>query len=167
MSSPHPSDETANISESASRRVKITAVQNSLSKNGHDDQSDALDFPDGGLIAWGTALGAFLIQFCGFGYDSFTLYFYTRTYLTNNNPSAIASILLTQGIGSGVATGLTTIPSIAIVSHHFQQCRSVVMGLVVAGASLGAVSHPILLNNIINGKLGFANGVRASAGMIS
>jgi hypothetical protein len=41
------------------------------------------------------------------------------------------------------------------------------MGLVVAGASLGAVSHPILLNNLINGKLGFANGVRASAGMIS
>jgi len=41
------------------------------------------------------------------------------------------------------------------------------MGLVVAGASLGAVSHPIMLNNLINGKLGFANGVRASAGMIS
>jgi hypothetical protein len=41
------------------------------------------------------------------------------------------------------------------------------MGFVVAGASLGSVFHPIMLNNLINGKFGFGNGVRASAGMIS
>jgi hypothetical protein len=41
------------------------------------------------------------------------------------------------------------------------------MGIVVAGASLGAILHPIMLNNLINGRLGFTNGVRASAGLIS
>jgi len=41
------------------------------------------------------------------------------------------------------------------------------MGLVVAGASMGAIFHPIMLNNLINGRVGFANGVRASAVMIS
>jgi hypothetical protein len=41
------------------------------------------------------------------------------------------------------------------------------MGLVVSGVSLGAIFHSIMLNNLINGKLGFANGVRASAGLVS
>jgi hypothetical protein len=41
------------------------------------------------------------------------------------------------------------------------------MGLVLAGASLGSILHPIMLNNLVNGRLGFANGVRASAGLIS
>jgi len=35
----------------------MTPVQDQLYKNGHDDQPDAPDFPDGGLTAWGTALG--------------------------------------------------------------------------------------------------------------
>ncbi|OAX39534.1 MFS general substrate transporter [Rhizopogon vinicolor AM-OR11-026] len=223
MSSSVPFEETVNVYESAFQPVKITAVQNPLCKNGHEDQSDASDFPDGGLTAWGTALGAFLIQFCGFGYASaYGVYqdFYTQTYLTNATPSAIAwigsvngflllsvglvsgrmldrgsfyylmiigcllqsfflfmlslakpngyyQIFLTQGIGSGVATGLTNVPSIAVVSHHFERRKSFVMGLVVAGASLGSIFHPIMLNNLINGRFGFANGVRASAGMIS
>lgn len=51
MASPLHCDETANVS-------KITAVQNPLCMDGHDDQSDPTDFPDGGLTAWGTALGA-------------------------------------------------------------------------------------------------------------
>jgi len=58
MSSPLPSDETAKVSESAFQPVKIATVQDPLCKNGHDDQSDAPDFPDGGLTAWGTVLGA-------------------------------------------------------------------------------------------------------------
>jgi dipeptide/tripeptide permease len=40
------------------------------------------------------------------------------------------------------------------------------MGFVVAGVSMGSILHPIMLNNLINGRLGFANGVRVSAGMI-
>jgi hypothetical protein len=40
------------------------------------------------------------------------------------------------------------------------------MGFVVAGVSMGSILHPIMLNNLINGRLGFANGVRVSAGII-
>ncbi|KAG1718880.1 uncharacterized protein EDB91DRAFT_1258113 [Suillus paluster] len=34
-------------------------------------------------------------------------------------------------------------------------------------ASLGAIVHPIILNNFLDGPLGFTNGVRASAGFVS
>ncbi|KAG1823557.1 MFS general substrate transporter [Suillus subaureus] len=185
------------------------------------DPSDAPGFPEGGFTAWSTVLGAFLIQFCGFGYTSaYGVFqdFYTQTYLTNSTPSAIAwigsvngflllssglvsgrmvdrgtfypvmkigcllqcfflfmlslakpgeyyQIFLSQGIGFGIAIGLTNVPSIAVVSHHFQRRRAVAMGIVAAGASLGSILHPVMLNNLINGRLGFANGVRASAGL--
>ncbi|OJA19838.1 hypothetical protein AZE42_07779 [Rhizopogon vesiculosus] len=34
-----------------------------------------LDLPDGGLQAWATVFGCFLMQFCGFGYlSSFGVY---------------------------------------------------------------------------------------------
>lgn len=218
MSTPFPSDEAAmQAPESVSQPVKSAANLSFV------DPSDAPGFPEGGFTAWGTVLGAFLIQFCGFGYTSaYGVFqdFYTQIYLTNSTPSAIAwigsinaflissvglmsgrmvdrgafypvmkigcllqcfllfmlslakpdgyyQIFLSQGIGFGVAIGLTNVPSIAVVSHHFQRRRAVAMGIVVAGASLGAILHPIMLNNLINGRLGFANGVRASAGLIS
>ena len=41
------------------------------------------------------------------------------------------------------------------------------MTIVASGSSLGAVIHPIMLNNTINGHLGFGNAVRASAVLIS
>jgi len=41
------------------------------------------------------------------------------------------------------------------------------MTFVAAGSSLGAIIHPIMLNYLLNGPVGFANGVRASAGLIS
>ncbi|KAG2151401.1 major facilitator superfamily domain-containing protein [Suillus clintonianus] len=218
MSTPLASDETATqASDGALQSVKSTGnISNT-------NNSDAPDFPDGGFTAWGTALGAFLIQFSGFGYTSaYGVFqdFYTQTYLTNSTPSAIAwigsvnafmilsvgpvagrmldrgafyhlmiigcllqcfflfmlslakpngyyQIFLSQGIGSGAAIGLTNVPTIAVVSHHFQRRRSFVMGFVVAGASMGSIVHPIMLNNLINGRLGFANGVRASAAMTS
>ncbi|KAG1742383.1 major facilitator superfamily domain-containing protein [Suillus paluster] len=218
MSTPLPSDKTATQAfKSALQPIKSTGDP------GDANHLDAQDFPEGGFTAWGTALGAFLIQFCGFGYTSaYGVYedFYTQTYLTNSTPSAIAwigsvnaflilsvglisgrmldrgafyhvmkigcllqcfflfmlslakpngyyQIFLSQGIGSGFAIGLTNVPSLAVVSHHFQRRRAFMMAFVVAGASMGAILHPIMLNNLINGRLGFANGVRASAGLIS
>ncbi|KAG2363522.1 major facilitator superfamily domain-containing protein, partial [Suillus spraguei] len=76
-------------------------------------------------------------------------------------------IFLSQGLGFGIAKGLTNVPSIAVVSHHFQRRRAVAMAIVVAGASLGGILYPVMLNHLINGKLGFANGVRASVGLNS
>ncbi|KAG1876800.1 major facilitator superfamily domain-containing protein [Suillus tomentosus] len=80
-------------------------------------------------------------------------------------PEQYYQIFLSQGIGLGFAMGLTNVPSIAIVSHHFQRRRAFAMGIVAAGGSLGAILHPVMLNNLINGRLGFANGVRASAAL--
>ncbi|KAG1888572.1 major facilitator superfamily domain-containing protein [Suillus subluteus] len=188
-----------------------------------DPPSSPDEFPEGGLAAWATAFGAFLIQFCGFGYTaSFGVYedFYTQHYLTNETSSAISwigstsaflitalglvsgllhdrgyfyhlmivgsflqscclfmlslskpdqyyQIFISQGLGLGIASGLMHIPSLAVVSHHFRRRRTLVMTFVAAGSSLGAIIHPIMLNNLLNGPLGFANGVRASAGLIS
>lgn len=67
----------------------------------------------------------------------------------------------------GCASGLLYIPSVAIISQYFRKRREFVMTFVASGGCLGSVVHPIMLNNTLNGRLGFANGVRASAGLIS
>ncbi|KAH0827063.1 MFS general substrate transporter [Lanmaoa asiatica] len=76
-------------------------------------------------------------------------------------------ILLAQGIGLGIAQGLLYVPTMAVVSHYFSQRRTLAMSLTASGASLGAIVHPIMLNNLFNRSVGFANGVRISAAFIS
>ncbi|KAJ7496619.1 major facilitator superfamily domain-containing protein [Mycena latifolia] len=54
-------------------------------------------YPDGGLHAWSTVAGSFLVQFCGVGYaSSFGVYqdFYVRDYLTHSSSSAISSLII-------------------------------------------------------------------------
>jgi len=41
------------------------------------------------------------------------------------------------------------------------------MTIVASGSSLGAIVHPIMLNNLLNSSLGFGNATRASAGLVS
>ncbi|KAG6916349.1 hypothetical protein DXG01_007240 [Tephrocybe rancida] len=41
------------------------------------------------------------------------------------------------------------------------------MGIVAVGAALGAILHPIMLNRLFHGPVGFHNGVRISAAMNS
>jgi hypothetical protein len=59
------------------------------------------------------------------------------------------------------------VPSMAVISHHFRLKSTLVMTFVLAGGSLGCAIHPIMLNYLFNGPLGFANAVRASAGLVS
>ncbi|KAH7915198.1 major facilitator superfamily domain-containing protein [Hygrophoropsis aurantiaca] len=181
------------------------------------------DVPEGGYAAWSTAFGAFLIQFCAFGYvSSFGVYqdYFVQKYLVNESSSAISwigsvnaflivaggliagplydrgyfyhliisgtvlqafslfmlslakpghyyQVFLTLGVGSGIAEGFLYVPSMAVISHYFQSRRTLVMAFVASGSSFGAVMHPIMLNNLLNGRVGFANGVRASAGLVS
>lgn len=72
---------------------------------------------------------------------------------------------------------------LAVVSHYFQRQRPFAMGVVAAGSALGlyfardidtqlilasqlgAVLHPIMLNHLFQGPLGFHNGVRVSAAL--
>jgi hypothetical protein len=41
------------------------------------------------------------------------------------------------------------------------------MTFVAAGSSLGAIVHPIMLNNLFASHLGFQGAVRASAGLVT
>ena len=59
------------------------------------------------------------------------------------------------------------IPSLAIVSHYFLKRRALVMTFVASGSSFGSIIHPIMLNNTLNGRLGFANATRANAGLMT
>lgn len=74
-------------------------------------------------------------------------------------------IFLTLGVGLGFGAGIVYVPSIAVTAHHFRRRRAFAMGVAAGGASLGALSHPIMINNLIHGPLGFHNGVRASAAL--
>ncbi|KAJ3969292.1 MFS general substrate transporter [Lentinula raphanica] len=178
--------------------------------------------PNGGLQAWATVFGAFLIQVCNFGYtSSFGVYqdFYVQNYIRNASPSAISwigsinafllisggvvagrlydcgyfypliwggsfltafslfmlsltkpnhyyQVLLSQGLGAGIGGGLTYVPSVAITAQYFTSKRAIAMTIIASGSSIGAIIHPIMLNNTI-GKLGFNDAVRASAGLVA
>lgn len=75
-------------------------------------------------------------------------------------------VFLSQGLGVGIGVGMIYVPSVAILSHYFRRRRSLVMTVVATGSSLGAVVHPIMLNNLLP-KIGFAKATRANAGLIS
>lgn len=77
-------------------------------------------------------------------------------------------ILLSQGIAAGIGAGMLYVPSIAILSHYFRKRRALAMTLVASGSSMGAVVHPLMLNNTLNNpSIGFAIAARANAGLIS
>ncbi|KAG1840777.1 MFS general substrate transporter [Suillus tomentosus] len=87
--------------------------------------------------------------------------------LSMSKPDHYYQIFLSQGLGLGIASGLVYIPTMAVISHHFRRRRTLVMTFVATGSPLGAIIHPIMLNNLLNSPLGFANGVRVSAGFTS
>ncbi|KAF5344396.1 hypothetical protein D9756_011351 [Leucocoprinus leucothites] len=56
---------------------------------------------------------------------------------------------LCQGVGVGLGGGMIYLPSLVIVSQYFDKKRAVAMPIVTAGASLGAVVSPIMLNSLL------------------
>ncbi|KAJ8517160.1 hypothetical protein ONZ45_g5631 [Pleurotus djamor] len=107
-------------------------------------------YPDGGLRAWLTVLGAFLSQTTTIGQVDI---------LVAKHPNITFTFTL-------CGQHLSSLPlALGIVSHYFHKRRALAMGIVAAGTSCGAILHPIMLNQLFNGSVGFHNGVRASAGM--
>ncbi|KAG2039274.1 MFS general substrate transporter [Suillus americanus] len=82
-------------------------------------------------------------------------------------PGQFHSAFIFQGVLAGFGMGLTYAPSIAVVSQHFSRRRTLAMSLVTSGTPLGSMIHPIMLNHLLNGTVGFARGIRASAGFVS
>jgi MFS family permease len=82
-------------------------------------------------------------------------------------PNQYYQVFLAHGIANGIGGGMTYVPSVAIISHHFKRRRAMAMTIVASGSSLGAVLHPIMLNHTLHSSIGFANAVRASAGLVS
>ncbi|KAI6134749.1 MFS general substrate transporter [Pisolithus croceorrhizus] len=132
-------------------------------------------------ISWIGSLSAFLVTaigpICGPLHDRghFYLVFvggallqsFSLFMLSLAQPGSYYQVFLTQGIGSGIAQGLMYVPSFAILSQHFCRRRALVMSIVASGASLGGIVHTIMLNRLINGPIGFATGVRISAGLVT
>ncbi|KAJ6590868.1 major facilitator superfamily domain-containing protein [Mycena sp. CBHHK59/15] len=132
-------------------------------------------------ISWIGSVNIFLVLAGGFiagrlhdrGYFYFLMYggsflmAFSLFSLSLARPNQFYQVFLAHGIANGIGAGMTYVPCVAVISHHFQKRRALAMTVVASGSSLGAVIHPIMLNNTLNGPLGFANAVRASAGLIS
>ncbi|KAH8814599.1 MFS general substrate transporter [Flagelloscypha sp. PMI_526] len=202
-----------------------TVTANHMCSDEKDPSShiEAPSFPEGGLGAWKTVAGAFLIQICGFGYTtSYGVYqdYYVRTYLTDKTASSIAwigsvntllvmcgglvsgrlydrgyfywllgggsfltafalfmlslcqkdhyeQIFLAHGICHGLAAGTLYIPSIAIISHYFNERRHVAMTIVTGGAAIGSIVHPLMINNLLKSGFTFGATTRISAAFVS
>ncbi|KAJ7907884.1 MFS general substrate transporter [Mycena leptocephala] len=175
--------------------------------------SDPPAFPEGGLRAWLTVAGGWMVVFCTFGaIQSFGVYqdYYTRISLSEHPPSDISWIgsvqifflfagglfsgkgwfkellaggsiiyllssfllslakphnwyqnFLAQGVGMGLGMGIIFLPCLSVSAHYFKRRRSLAMGIIISGSSVGAVVYPIMVNHLFNGKTGFAWGVRA------
>lgn len=98
----------------------------------------------------------------------------------------VPKVYLAQGLGVGLGSGITYIPSISILSHYFRRRRALALGIVASvsytsnklihhiayriynqGAATGGAIHPIMLNKLFHSSVGYHNGVRASAGLIA
>ncbi|KAG2064679.1 MFS general substrate transporter [Suillus decipiens] len=87
--------------------------------------------------------------------------------LSFTKPGQFYLAFMFQGVLAGLGMGLTYGPSIAVISQHFSKKRTLAMSFVASGTPLGAIIHPIMLNHFLNGSVGFARGVLASAGFVS
>ncbi|KAJ4474250.1 major facilitator superfamily domain-containing protein [Lentinula aciculospora] len=88
----HPAEK-----ETSSRAVSETEASASNNEVKKESTADPppMDFPEGGFAGWATVLGAFLVQFCGFGYSaSFGVYqaYYTTVYISNESASTVSWI---------------------------------------------------------------------------
>ncbi|KAF8547578.1 MFS general substrate transporter [Imleria badia] len=82
-------------------------------------------------------------------------------------PGQYYQVLLVQGLLSGIGQGLMYVPSFAILSHHFKRRRTTMMSIVASGVALGGIVNTIMLNQLLNGPIGFKMGVRISAAFIT
>ncbi|KAI0666568.1 MFS general substrate transporter [Trametes maxima] len=131
-------------------------------------------------ISWIGSINAFLVISSGLvagrlydrGYFYHLLYggslllAFSLFMLSLAKPDKYYQVFLSQGVGAGLGAGMVYIPSVAVLSQYFHKRRALAMTIVASGSSLGAIIHPIMLNNTLT-KIGFGSAARANAGMIT
>ncbi|KAJ7823790.1 MFS general substrate transporter [Mycena olivaceomarginata] len=78
----------------------------------------------------------------------------------------VPHLFAVQGVGMGVGLGLTFLPTLGIVVHHFRRKRGLASGIVLSGSSVGATIFPIRYDSHLVPKLGFGKTIRATAAII-
>jgi len=128
-------------------------------------------------ISWIGSLQLFFLFFMGFpagklfdaGYFHETtafgilLYVFSLMMLSLANPKRYYQVLLAQGVGAGIGSGLLLVPALSVQSHHWRRLRSLAMGIVFTGSACGGIVYPIMVNQLFYNGVGFAWGVRAAA----
>lgn len=71
-------------------------------------------------------------------------------------------VLLSQGVMAGLGMGLTLVPQMATVASYFKRKRSLAIGIVTTGGSVGGVIYPIVFR-LLMAKIGFHWSTRALA----
>lgn len=75
---------------------------------------------------------------------------------------------MVQGVTAGIGMSLAMYgPSLAVIFQHVSKRRTLAMSLVASGTLLGAVIHPLMLNHLFNGCIGFSRDIIASVGFVS
>ncbi|KAF8888857.1 major facilitator superfamily domain-containing protein [Infundibulicybe gibba] len=92
-----------------------------------------------------------------------TLFVFCLFMLSISQAGQYYQVFLAQGLGMGIAIGITYVPCLAIISHYFMRRRSLALGIASSGSAIGGAIQPIMLNSWFHGSLGFHQGVRASA----
>ena len=77
-------------------------------------------------------------------------------------PQQFYQVFLTQGVGVGISLGFLFLPSVSVISHHFERKRALAMGIAASGSSCGGIAFPILINKMIE-KYGFPWATRIAA----
>lgn len=65
------------------------------------------------------------------------------------------SLMLTQGVLTGVGGGIFFTPSLALVATYFEKRRGIAVGLTTTGNSAGGMIYPVVVRQLIP-QLGFA-----------
>ncbi|KAH8693158.1 major facilitator superfamily domain-containing protein [Talaromyces proteolyticus] len=91
------------------------------------------------------------------------LFVFTFFMLSLCKRGQYAPIILAQGIGLGAGLGFAYLPVSGIVSQHFTKRRSLAMGIITTGTSLGGFTFSVLTSKLLTSSLGFSWTVRVSA----
>ncbi|KAJ6460229.1 major facilitator superfamily domain-containing protein [Mycena sanguinolenta] len=75
-------------------------------------------------------------------------------------------IFLAQGLGMGIGLGLTYLPSVSIIMHHFKRHSWLVSGIVMSGASAGSTVFPLGARTHLLPRVGFAQTIRLTGAII-